>query len=123
MANFAQIDNNNRVIQVIVVNNAEITDGSGQENEDLGIAFCRTLFPGTNWRQTSYNARFRKNYAGVGFTYDAVLDAFIPPKPYDSWLLDETTCTWIAPVPYPADGKDYVWDETLGAWQTIQIST
>lgn len=120
MAHFAQIDENNLVTQVIVVSNQELTDANGQESEALGIAFCQTLFPGTQWRQTSYNATFRKNYAGVGYTYDAGRDAFIAPKPFDSWILDEATCQWSAPTPYPTDGKSYVWDESSQTWIETQ---
>ena len=71
------------------------------------------------WLQTSYNASFRKNYAGIGFSYDHVRDAFIPPKPFPSWLLDDETCRWIAPVAYPDDGKAYTWDETITNWKEI----
>lgn len=93
MAHFAQLNDNNVVTQVIVVHNNELLDENGQESEVKGIAFCQSLFGG-NWVQTSYNANFRKNYAGIGYTYDAVRDAFIPPKPEDNWVLDETTCQW-----------------------------
>jgi hypothetical protein len=71
---------------------------------------------GGTWIQTSYNANIRKNYAGIGFTYDEDRDAFIPPKPYDSWVLDEETCIWVAPVQMPSDGTDYDWDEQAGDW-------
>jgi hypothetical protein len=118
MAHFAQLDDNNVVLQVIVVHNNELLD-NGVEFEAKGIAFCQTLFPGTSWKQTSYNANIRKNYAGVGFTYDAQRDAFIPPKPYPSWVLNETTCQWEAPVPYPQDGKRYVWDEATVSWVEV----
>lgn len=118
MAHFAQIDQNNVVLQVIVVHNNELLD-NGVESEAKGIAFCQSLFPGTNWVQTSYNGNMRKNYAGVGFTYDAGRDAFIPPKPYSSWVLNETICRWEAPVPYPQDGKNYRWDEASGSWVEI----
>ena len=100
MAHFAQLDHNNIVLRVIVVNNNELIE-DGVESETKGIAFCRSLFPGTNWVQTSYNGSFRKNYAGIGFTYDAVRDAFIPPQPYASWTLNESTCRWDPPVPSP----------------------
>lgn len=114
MAHFAQLDENNVVTQVIVVNNNELLD-NGQESEAKGIAFCQSLFGG-NWVQTSYNGRIRKNYAGIGFTYDSQRDAFIPPKPFLSWTLNEQTCNWEAPVPYPQDGKQYVWDEAQQNW-------
>ena len=120
MAHFAQLDNDNVVTQVIVVANAELLD-NGVESESKGIAFCQSLFPSTNWKQTSYNGAIRKNYAGVGYTYDAGRDAFIPPKPYPSWVLVEDTCQWAAPIPYPQDGKWYVWDEESLSWVEIQL--
>jgi hypothetical protein len=117
MANFAQLDGAYTVIQVIVVNNETIDNLPFPESEPVGVTFCQSLFGSTtNWKQTSYNANFRKNYAGIGYTYDPVLDAFIPPQPYLSWLLNTTTCQWQAPVPYPDDGKIYVWDEATLSW-------
>ena len=118
MAHFAQLDENNIVLQVIVVNNNELME-DGNESEIKGIAFCQSLFPGTNWMQTSYNANFRKNYAGIGYVYDAVRDAFIPPQPYPSWVLSEDTCRWDAPVPYPIDGGMYYWDENSQSWISV----
>lgn len=115
MAHFAQLDENNTVIQVIVVNNEVITDSNGDENESIGIAFCQNLFGG-NWVQTSYNDSFRKNFAGIGFTYDAVRDAFIEKKPFESWILDEETCKWNPPKPYPDDENFYSWDEQSQDW-------
>jgi hypothetical protein len=115
MAHFAQLDDQNTVLQVIVIHNNELLD-NGVESEAKGIAFCQSLFPNTRWAQTSYNSNIRKNYAGVGFLYDPIRDAFIPPKPYPSWVLDEATCRWEAPVPYPTDGKRYVWDEATQTW-------
>ena len=120
MAHFAQLDNQNTVLQVIVVHNNELLD-NGVESEAKGIAFCQSLFPGTNWVQTSYNGNIRKNYAGIGFTYDSTRDAFIPPKPFPSWVLDEATCRWDAPVPYPTDGERYQWDEATLSWQVVGI--
>lgn len=93
MAHFAELDDQNTVLRVIVVHNNELLD-NGVESEAKGIAFCKTLFGG-NWKQTSYNGNIRKNYAGIGFTYDPVRDAFIPPKPGDSWVLEESTCQWV----------------------------
>lgn len=94
MAHFAQLDNNDAVIQVIVVHNNELLD-NGVESEAKGIAFCKSLFgEDTRWVQTSYNGNIRKNYAGIGFTYDEPRDAFIPPKPEGNWVLDEDTCNW-----------------------------
>jgi hypothetical protein len=114
MAHFAQLENN-IVTQVIVVSNQDILNEQGQESEEIGIAFCSNILGGT-WKQTSYNGNMRKNYAGIGYTYDEGLDAFIPPKPYNSWLLVEETCQWKAPVDYPADGKMYSWNETAISW-------
>lgn len=118
MAHFAEIGLNNQVIRVIVVNNSELLDENGVEQEHLGVQFCRSILGGT-WLQTSYNNNFRKNFAGIGFTYDSQYDAFIPPKPYDSWKLNELTCLWQAPVPYPTDSKHYSWNEELLNWVEI----
>lgn len=118
MAHFAQLDENNVVLQVIVVHNNELLDG-GVESEAKGINFCRSLFPGTNWKQTSYNGNMRKNYAGIGYTYDTQRDAFIPPKPYSSWILDNESCVWNAPISYPTDGKRYLWDEATITWLEV----
>ena len=115
MAHFAEIDENNSVQRVIVVHNNELLDENGEEKEALGVAFCKSLLGGT-WLQTSYNKNMRKNFAGIGFTYDIVRDAFIPPKPYDSWVLDEATCLWEAPVAYPSDENYYEWDEKNTRW-------
>ena len=120
MAHFAQLDDNSVVIQVIVVSNETIQNLPFPESEPLGVSFCQSLFgQSTIWKQTSYNASFRKNYAGIGFTYDPVLDAFIPPKPYPSWVLNTETCRWQAPIPYPNDGKRYRWDEATQSWVEI----
>jgi hypothetical protein len=96
MSHFAKLDENNVVIQVIVVDNKDTADASGVEKEYIGAAFCERLLGGT-WKQTSYNGNFRKNYAGLGYTYDAARDAFIPPRPSDDATLDEATCQWIVP--------------------------
>jgi hypothetical protein len=117
MAHFAQLDENNVVLQVIVVHNNELMD-NGQESEAKGIAFCQSLFGG-NWKQTSYNGTIRKNYAGIGCVYDAQRDAFIAPKPYASWVLNESTCRWQAPISYPTDGKNYSWNEEQQNWIEI----
>lgn len=118
MAHYAEIGLNNLVLRVVVVANAELLDANGVEQEQRGADFCRNLFGGT-WVQTSYNASFRKHFAGAGFTYDSQRDAFIPPKPYASWLLDENTCTWVAPVAMPDDGQEYLWDEGSGDWKPV----
>lgn len=119
MAHFAKLDENNTVVQVIVVHNNELLDENGVEQESLGIAFCQNLFgPDTTWKQTSYNNNLRVRYAGVGYTYNSTLDAFIPPKPYESWVLDNSTADWIEPLEYPIltqeqfnAGSFYFWNE------------
>ena len=116
MAHFAKLDGNT-VTQVIVVANAELMD-NGAESEAKGIAFCQSLFGG-EWKQTSYNGSIRKNYAGIGYTYDQERDAFIEPKPYPSWVLNEATCRWDAPVPMPTDNKPYFWNETNQSWYEV----
>ena len=120
MAHFAELDNNDVVLRVIVVDNKDTTDAAtGQEVESIGIAFCQRLLGG-NWVQTSYNNNFRVRYAGIGFTYNRQYDAFIPPKPYPSWTLNTTTFEWQAPVPYPNDGKFYYWGEGTQSWQLVE---
>jgi len=117
MAHFAQLENN-IVTKVIVVSNEDTADENGVENEEIGIAFCSNLLGGT-WLQTSYNGNIRKNYAGVGYTYDEGRDAFIAPKPYNSWLLDETKAQWKAPVDMPIDDKRYSWHEETTSWVEV----
>jgi len=118
MAHFAKIGENNIVEQVIVVHNNELLDSNGNENEQKGIDFCRNLLGGT-WVQTSYNGNFRKNYAGEGYTYDSDKDVFIPPQPFASWILNETSYIWEPPVAYPDDGGIYNWDEQNLTWVSI----
>ena len=131
MASFAKLNLENIVEQVISVNNNELLD-NGIESEAKGIAFCKSLFgQETNWKQTSYNTYggvhklggtpFRKNFAGINFNYDEQRNAFIPPKPYNSWILNEETCNWEAPISYPIDGQKYFWNEETQNWtlQTI----
>jgi hypothetical protein len=121
MAHFAQLDDNNVVTQVIVVANDELLL-DGVETEAKGVIFCKSLFgENTKWKQTSYNGNIRKNYAGIGYTYDAGRDAFIAPQPYPSWVLNEDTCRWDAPVPYPTDDKMYSWDEATTSWVEVVI--
>lgn len=146
MAHYAELDKNNIVLRVIVIdnfdclsdqvknNNSAITKDflygesgdtislNGQnikwEDEEKGKQFLRKLFGNkTIWVKTSYNGNIRKNYAGIGFTYDKNRDAFIPPQPYKSWTLNETTCQWNAPVPCPDDGKMYFWNEDKQVWE------
>lgn len=121
MAHFAQLDQSNIVTEVIVVSNQELIGPDGKEHEDLGIAFCRSLYgTDTSWKQTSYNGRFRKHYAGIGYTYDPVEDAFIPPQPFPSWVFDTSTLDWNPPVARPDDGKYYLWDEATTNWIEVQ---
>ena len=119
MAHFAELGENNVVLRVIVVNNVDTMTPQGEEREEIGVAFCRNLLGGT-WKQTSYNGTFRKNYAGIGFTYDSVRDAFIPPRPFPSWALVEETCHWTAPVAYPDDGQPYTWNEDIQGWDLVE---
>jgi hypothetical protein len=120
MAHFAQLNEENLVTQVIVVANQDTADQDGVENEAIGIEFCTNLLGGT-WKQTSYNGNIRKNYAGVGYKYDAALDAFIPPQPFASWTLNNETAQWEAPTPYPADDKRYTWDEETTSWVEVPV--
>ena len=125
MAHYAQLDENNVVTQVIVVDNKDCSDANGVEKEYIGAAFCEKLFGG-NWKQTSYNGNIRKNYAGIGYTYNADIDAFVPPKPYASWVLDNETAQWNAPVAMPEDAstgeppKRYSWDEATTSWVVLE---
>jgi hypothetical protein len=125
LAHYAALDENNVVTQVIVVDNKDTADASGVEKEYIGAAFCERLFGGT-WKQTSYNNNIRKNYAGIGYTYNADIDAFVPPKPFASWLLNEETAQWEAPTPMPEDAgtgdppKRYQWDEVTVSWKEVE---
>ena len=110
MAHFAILDESNIVTRVEVINNAVLLDGDGVEQEQLGIDFLTELYGVGNYKQTSYNKKIRKNYAGVGYTYDAVKDKFIKSKPFASWSLDEND-DWKAPITHPDDDKDYYWNE------------
>ena len=119
MAHFAELDDNNIVKRVIVVATKDNSDANGVEKESIGRAFCERLFGG-NWVQTSYNGNMRKRYAGIGYSYDPALDAFIAPKPFPSWTLDDNA-DWQAPVPMPTDGKMYAWDEDAQAWVETEM--
>jgi hypothetical protein len=123
MANFAEIDENNIVIRIMSINNSDIIV-DGIESEQKGIELCKTLWPTSNmWVQTSFSLRFRKNVAGNGYTYDAERDAFIAPKLYPSWILNEDTCRWEPPVPSKfngTDGKFYAWDEDIKDWVELR---
>jgi hypothetical protein len=116
MAHFAKIGLNNIVIDVLVVANRETMDSNGVEHESIGVEFLKTLTGHETWVQTSYNGTFRKNYAGIGYIYDSQRNAFIPPKPYPSWSLNEETCLWSAPTAMPNDGNCYEWNEETQTW-------
>jgi len=123
MAHFAKLDENNVVLEVHCVHNNEMLDENGIEQEQKGIDFLVNWSNGyLAWKQTSYNANFRKNYAGVGYTYDSQRDAFIPQQTFPSWVLNEDTCRWEAPVPMPEDGQMYIWDEATTNWVKISFA-
>ena len=119
MAHFAQLDENNVVTQVIVVSNDDCSDASGTESESIGVAFCQKLLGAdTNWKQTSYNGNMRVRYAGIGYSYNESLDAFVPAQPFASWTLNNETADWDSPVTRPTLTEDqitagsyYLWDE------------
>ena len=131
MASFAKLNSNNIVTTVVSVVNEVLKDSNGIEQEAIGINFLKTLYnePNAIWKQTSYNTNkgehssngipFRKNHAGIGYTYDSQRDAFIPPKPFNSWILNENTCQWDAPVARPNDGNMYKWNEEILNWELI----
>lgn len=128
MAHFAQLDKNNSVIRVIVVGNQDILDSNGNESEEVGIEFCKGLYgEDTDWKQTSYSGSFRKRYAGRSDTYNETLDAFIQPKPYKSWILNQTIADWESPVgPKPElteeeidSGSFYRWNEETLSWDLM----
>ena len=131
MASFAKIGLNNKVIEVQSVVNEVLHDANGIEQESIGIDFLTKLTGWAIWKQTSYNTHggvhnnngipFRKNHAGIGYTYDEDRDAFIPPKRFNSWILNEDTCIWEAPVTYPNDGKLYTWNESTLTWDIIEV--
>jgi hypothetical protein len=131
MASFSKLNSENIVITVESVVNEVLKDSNGIEQETIGIQFLKTLYnePNAIWKQTSYNTNggvhslggtpFRKNHAGIGYTYDSNRDAFIPPKPYNSWILNEQTCLWNAPVARPDDNNKYTWNEEILNWELI----
>ena len=130
MASFAKIGLNNKVIEVLSVHNDVLKDSNGVEQENIGIDFLTKLTGYPVWKQTSYNTSggvhklngtpLRKNHAGIGMTYDEDKDAFIPKKPFNSWILNETTCLWESPVAYPDDGQKYIWNETIQNWELVE---
>ena len=125
MAHFAELDDNNIVLRVVVIDNDEIKDSDGNESEAIGITVCQSYFDGGTWKQTSYNNNMRGIYAGIGYTYDASRDIFIPVQEFPSWSFNVATFKWEAPVALPADdgwNSDvtqfvmYQWDEDLRQW-------
>jgi hypothetical protein len=131
MASFAKIGLNNKVIEVLSVHNNVLKDANGIEQENIGIDFLTKLTGWAIWKQTSYNTHggvhslggtpFRKNHAGIGMTYDEDRDAFIPKKPYNSWILNEQTCNWEAPIAYPQDENKYRWNELTLTWDILVV--
>ena len=129
MASFAKIGLNNKVIEVQSVVNEVLKDSNGVEQEVNGIDFLTKLTGWAIWKQTSYNTHggvhdkngtpFRKNHAGIGYTYDEDRDAFIPKKPFNSWILNEDTCLWESPVAYPNNGQKYNWNEQNQTWDLV----
>jgi hypothetical protein len=132
MASFAKIENN-IVITVVSVVNEVLKDSNGIEQENIGIEFLKNLYnePNAVWKQTSYNTHggvhssggtpLRKNHAGIGYTYDETRDAFIPQKTFNSWILNESTCLWEAPIAYPTDGQRYSWNEQTLSWDLLPL--
>ena len=126
MAYFAKLGTGNIIETVISINNSVITDSNGIEQEQLGVDFINKLYNTRDvWKQTSYNNNFRKNFAGIGYSYDQSRDAFIPPKPFNSWILNEDTCLWNAPVAIPTavleDNQYYSWNEQTLSWDLLSI--
>ena len=115
MAYFAEISEFNKVTRVLSVPNEQEHRGQEFLADDLNL--------GGTWIQTSYNGNIRKNFAGIGFTYDSERDAFIAPKPFSKWVLNEETCRWEAPTPYPTDDKRYVWNDNRGEWEELNDTT
>lgn len=119
MAHFAELDENNTVLQVIVVHNNELKGANGVEYENKGIQFCETLFGHANWKQTSYNHNIRKQFAAAGYTYDSDKDVFVAPQPYPSWSLDDNS-DWQPPTPMPEDDNLYSWNEETQDWDLVE---
>mgnify|MGYP006302401379 CR=1 FL=1 len=119
MSHFAEIDKNNIVVRVLVGNNSDPDEGYQWLIDNLGGTWIKTSYNTYAGIHTLGGTPLRKNYAGVGFTYDKTRDAFIPPKPFDSWVLNEETCHWESPIPMPTDEKDYRWNEETVSWDEI----
>jgi len=120
MAHFAKIGLNYKVLEVLVINDKQLKDENGNEVEQLGIDFLEESTRYPYWVQTAYSSTIRKNYAGVGFKYDEDLDAFIPPKPFTSWTLNEETCQWEYPTPMPTGDTPFMWDEETQEWVLLE---
>jgi hypothetical protein len=131
MASFAKIGLNSKVIEVLSVHNNVLKDSNGVEQEVIGIDFLTKLTGYPVWKQTSYNTHggvhssggtpLRKNHAGVGYTYDEDRDAFIPKKPFNSWILNEDTCLWESPVAMPINDNRYTWNESTLTWDIVEV--
>jgi len=122
MAYFAKLGTGNIIEQVISINNSVITDSNGVEQEQVGVDFINKLYNTRDvWKQTSYNKTFRKNFAGIGYQYDQARDAFIEPKPFNSWILNEDTCIWKAPVDRPDNENIYTWNESTMTWDIVEL--
>jgi hypothetical protein len=131
MASFAKIGLNSKVIEILSIVNEVLHDSNGVEQEAIGIDFLTKLTGYPLWVQTSYNTHggvhsnngtpLRKNHAGIGYTYDETKDAFIPPKPYNSWILNEDTCIWNAPAAKPKDDNMYIWNEPTLTWNIVEV--
>lgn len=122
MAHFAKLGIDNIVLEILVINNVDTMTPQGEEREEIGVEFLRKLTGHETWKQTSYSRSFRKNYAAIGFTYDSARDAFISPKPYPSWTLDENTCRWKSSIPVPTtENKSYTWNESTLSWDEYTL--
>lgn len=126
MAHFAQLDENNKVVNVLVVSNDDTQNLPFPESEEVGVAFLNSFLPPAAYKQTSFNHNFRVRYAGIGYTFMPELGehgAFVPPKPYDYFVLDVEKCEWVPDVPYPTDGFDYAWRHDIRSWVKLPSLT
>jgi hypothetical protein len=134
MAHFARLDENNFILEVYPITDSNCLDSNGNESEEVGINYCQQFFnkvygSNTKWKQTSYNRKIRKNYAGIGYFYSEELDAFIPPKPYPSWILNTEICDWDSPIPQPKLTEEqkesrsyYDWNEETEEWELKTVT-